>query len=315
MKAKQKNELREHNYYSYLLTCLTSIFKWELPETVSERWISRYLTETGSFAVKKKDDGYTVIAHPSRAGTLDQYGDGDTVVGATRNGISFSGIINKDCLICYNNSDRTPDFDIMMFADRFSEIDKSIEANIRWTILAPVLCASDSKTASAINLLVNDMLEGKLKCITSRDVLDSLTGGNGNNLYSVDITHPDRIKNVQYQSELFDVLTRRFFNKYGLNIQNSSKHAQVSTDEVHGLDSVAWVFVLDMLRERQKFCEEATKMFGGTWKCEFSDIWQIEYEAYLSRTLEVQEPKQEEQEEQEEPKQEEQEETKDDDVE
>lgn len=314
MKAKEKNQLRESNYYSYLLTCLTSIFKWELPETISERWISRYLTETGSFAVKKKDDGYIVVPHPSRAGTLDQYGDGDNVVGATRNGISFTGTINKDCLVCYNNSDRTPDYDIMMFSDRFSEIDKSIEANIRWTILAPVLCASDSKTASAINLLVNDMLEGKLKCITSRDVLDSLTGGSGNNLYSVDITHPDRIKNVQYQSELYDVLTRRFFNKYGLNIQNSSKHAQVSTDEVHGLDSVAWVFVLDMLKERQKFCEDASEMFGEKFECSFSDIWQIEYEAYITRTLEGQEAQDEPQEEEQEEKQEE-EDTKNDDME
>ena len=97
------------------------------------------------------------------------------------------------------------------------------------------------------------------------------------------------------------MLTRRFFNKYGLNIQNSSKHAQVTTDEVHGLDSVAWVFVLDMLKERQRFCKDASDMFGETFECSFSDVWQIEYDAYVQRTLAVEEGEKEE--------------TKDDDVE
>lgn len=284
MKAKQKNLIRERSYYSYLLTCLSNAFKWTLPDTVEERYVERYLHETGNIAVKKDGDGYIVVSTPSRAGNLNQYGDGMDIQGATCNGKDLRGTLGIDVAICYNNSDRIPDLDLIRYADAFSQIDKSIMANVHWTILAPVLCASDSKTADSISRLTDDMLDGKLKCITSKDVLESLSGGNGTGVYSVDITHPERIKNVQYQSELYDVLLRRFFNKYGLNIQNSSKHAQVSTDEVHGLDSVSWVYILDMLKQRKEFCDECNRIWNDGWKCEFSEVWQLEYNMYKQRT-------------------------------
>lgn len=285
MKAKQKNLIRQRSYFSYLLTALCSAFKWTLPEGVEERWIERYLHISGNFGVQKTTDkGYLVAECPSRVGDLDQYGDGKRVEGVTRgNGYQIAGEFGTEVLMCYNNSDRMPDLDLIRYADGFSQVDKAIMANVRWSILAPVLCSKDDKTTKRISELVDDMLDGKLKCITSEDVLEALNGSRGDGVYSIDITHPERIKNVQYQSELYDVLLRRFFNKYGLNIQNSSKHAQASTDEVHGLDAVSWVLILDMLKERQEFCKQATALWGDTWDCVLSDVWQSEYDRFIIR--------------------------------
>lgn len=285
MKAKQKNLIRQRSHFSYLLTSLCAAFKWSVPEGIEPRWIERYLHISGNFGVQKTTDrGYLVAECPSRAGALDQYGDGTLVEGVTRgNGYNIKGEYGTEVLICYNNSDRMPDLDLIRYADGFSQVDKAIMANVRWSILAPVFCTKDDKTTAAIERLVDDMLDGKLKCITSEDVLEALNGNRGNGVYSIDITHPERIKNVQYQSELYDVLLRRFFNKYGLNIQNSSKHAQVSTDEVHGLDAVSWVLILDMLAERQEFCKQATALWGDEWTCTLSDVWQSEYDRFIIR--------------------------------
>lgn len=285
MKAKQKNLIRQRSYFSYLLTALCAAFEWETPEGVEPRWIERYLHISGNFGVQKTEErGYLVAECPSRVGDLDQYGDGTSVEGVTHgNGYQIKGTYGTDVLICYNNSDRMPDLDLIRYADGFSQVDKSIMANVRWSILAPVLCTKDDRTTAAIEKLVDDMLEGKLKCITSQDVLEALNGNRGEGVYSIDITHPERIKNVQYQSELYDVLLRRFFNKYGLNIQNSSKHAQASTDEVHGLDAVSWVLILDMLGERQAFCERASQLWGDKWSCRLSDVWQSEYDRFIIR--------------------------------
>lgn len=287
MKAREKNLLRERSYYTYLLTCLTSAFKWEVPEGVEPKYLEKYLHESGSFGVKKDETlGYLVVPSPSRAGELNQYGDGIFVQGVTRGGgYQIRGVYNEDIAICYNNIDRTPDFDLVRYADAFSQIDKAIMANVHWSILAPVLCAKDSKVADSISKLCDDMLEGKMKCITSKDVLDSLNVSSTNGVFSVDITHPERIKNVQYQSELYDVMFRRFFNKYGLNIQNTAKHAQATTDEVHGLDSVSWVYILNMLDSRKEFCETISRMTGDNWSCELSDIWKTEYETYKNRLV------------------------------
>lgn len=290
MKAKEKNLIRERSYFSYLLTAISSAFKWRVPESVEEKFLEDYLHITGMFGAQKQPDGtYYIVECPSRTGQLDQYGDGMTIEGVTRgNGYDIQGTIGKDVAICYNNRDRIPDLDLIRYADAFTQVDKAIMANVRWTILAPVLCTSDDRVTKKLNELIDDMLEGKLKCITSEDVLAALNGNGtrGEGVYSVDITHPERIRNVQYQSELYDVLMRRFFNKYGLNIQNTSKHAQATSDEVHGLDAVAWVLILDMLKERKKFCEEANRLWGDDWGVELSEVWTAEYERFKQRETE-----------------------------
>lgn len=283
MKAKQKNLIRQRSYFSYLLVSLCNIFKWNVDDEFDTMWAEKYCHVSGSFALQKQDDYYYIAEAPSRAGDIDQYGDGLQIEGVTRNGIELYGTYGEDIAICYNNVDRMPDLDMLRYADGFSQVDKAIMANVRWTILAPVLCTRDDKTTKAIEKLVDDMLDGKLKCITSEDVLDALNGGRGEGVYSVDITHPERIRNVQYQSELYDVLMRRFFNKYGLNIQNSAKHAQVSTDEVHGMDAVSWVMVLDMLHQRQKFCDECNRIWGTSWSVDFAEPWKSEYERFMIR--------------------------------
>lgn len=290
MKAKEKQLIRERSYFSYLLTSLSSMFKWTFPKTLPEktpRFLEQYLHISGSFGVKvpKSETEVPLIAEcPSRTGQLDMFGDGDEIEGVTRNSEDVIGKVDKDVVMCYNNSDRIPDLDLVRYADGFSQVDKAIMANVRWTILAPVLCTKDDKTTKAIEQLVDDMLDGKLKCITSEDVLDALSGGSGDGVYSVDITHPERIKNVQYQSELYDVLFRRFFNKYGLNIQNTSKHAQATTDEVHGLDSVAWVLALNMKNEREMFCNKMNELTGREeWGVEFNEPWKSEYERFMIR--------------------------------
>lgn len=283
MKAKQKNLIRQRSYFSYLLVSLCNIFAWNVDDSFDTMWSEKYNHISGSFCCKKIGDKFYIAEAPSRAGDIDQYGDGMQVDGVTRNGISLTGTIGEDIAICYNNVDRMPDLDMVRYADGFSQVDKSIMANVRWSILAPVLCTRDDRTTKAIEKLVDDMLEGKLKCITSEDVLDALSGGRGDGVYSVDITHPERIRNVQYQSELYDVLMRRFFNKYGLNIQNSAKHAQVSTDEVHGMDAVSWVMVLDMLHQRQKFCDECNRLWGTSWSVDFAEPWKSEYERFMIR--------------------------------
>jgi hypothetical protein len=285
MKAKQKELVREKAYFSYFLTALSSMFNWTVPDGVEPKYLENYLHCSGSFGVQKIENDYAVVENPSRADKLDQYGDGMHIYG-TNIKYQIDGEINKDVLICYNNIDRMPDLDLIRYTDAFSNVDKSIMANVKWSILAPILCAKDDKTALAINKLVDKIMVGDIKCITSQDVLESLRGNNSNGVYSIDLTHPERIKNVQYQSELYDVLMRRFFNKYGLNIQTSSKHAQTSIDEIHGLDCVSWVLPNNMLKERQKFCKKATELWGDEWKVEFNEPWKSELIKYNSETTE-----------------------------
>lgn len=294
MKPKVKTLIRENSYYTYLMVALCSMFEWETPlEDNDGKFHERYCHEEKGFVAQIKDGKWYIAPDVCRVGDVNQFGLGVDAEGTTLgNGVQLSGTIGKDIAICYNNSMHMADIDLIRYTDALSTVDKTIMINVALAGLAPLLCAKDGKTADAISQLIAKLLDGEVKAITSQDILESLkSAGTSEGVYSVDVTHPERIKNVQYQSELYDVLLKRFFNKYGLNIQNSSKHAQASVDEVHGLDSVSWVLPLDMLKCRQDFCDMANKIAGEeVWKVRFAEPWASEYKKYMDSLEDEDEP-------------------------
>ena len=88
---------------------------------------------------------------------------------------------------------------------------------------------------------------------------------------------------IQYLSEYWDQVQRRHFARRGLAAKTSSKHAQVTTDEVHGLDCVSWFYPLSKLQTRQEAIEHINQLYSLQISVRFSDIWQQEYDAYTGR--------------------------------
>lgn len=285
MKNKVKNRLREVNYFEYLLGSLSSMFEWDTD--LDPHYIENYLHVSASFAAQPSSqvpEGHIIVPEPARVGELDQYGDGQTIEGYTRaDGYFLHGTNGKDVVICYNNSMRTSDFDMFQYANYLSQVDKSMMTTVKIAGLAPLMTATDSKTAAAINERMTKLLDGDPYAITSENVMKALSSYSGEDVASIDVTNPERIRYTQYMSMLWDDLFKRFFNKYGLNIQNVNKQAQTSEDEVHGFDCVSWILPLDMLKCRQKFCEDYNRLFGTNWSVDFAEPWKQEYEAYILR--------------------------------
>ena len=286
LKTKFKNEAREATYFNFLLGSISNMFQWnEIP--CDQRFLEEYLHCDRYFGCQQNDklpEGFAFAPAPARNGKLDQFGQGTHASGATMGGAAeINGEIGKDVLICYNNTARCMDFDVMQYAYYLAEVDKALVVNTRLSALAPLLSGVDTKTVAAIENEMDKLLNGEVKVVTSDNVIRALAAGNEQGLFSVDITNPERIRYTQYLSSLWDNLLRRFFNKYGLNIQNVNKMAQASEDEVHGLDCVSWNLPIDMLKARQKFCEDANALWGTNWSVDFADPWKQEYEAYMRR--------------------------------
>ena len=283
MKARYQNYVRESNYYNYLLEALCSMFVWEVPEEINPYFLELWLHCYGSFGAQKFEDLWYVSREPSLTGTLDMFGDGTMVQGAVLDldgTHQIYGERDKDAFICYNNKTRTPDLDMFLYANYLSNVDKAIMINTKLSGLAPILNSNSTQTATTIEQIMNRLLEGEVKTVTSDNIIQALqVPGDSSPLFSVDITNPERIRNVQYQSELYDTLLRRFFNKFGLNMRTTAKHAQVSTDEVNGMDCVSWVLPISMLEARQEFAKKVG------WKVDFAEPWKQEYEAYNLRKL------------------------------
>lgn len=286
MKQRLKNEASESTYANFLLNSLCNMFKWKnLP--FEQRYIEEYLHIDSYFGIKKDEslpEGFAISPAPAINGILDQFGFGDHVDGVTISGnAQVRGKIGEDVLLCFNNTMRCGDFDVMQYASYLSTVDISIIANTKLSGLAPILGADDSKSASAIESYMSELLSGNVRVIASNNVIRQLQEAAGNGIFSVDITNPERVRYTEYLSSLWGDLFKRFFCKYGLNIQNVNKLAQTSEDEVHGMDCVSWVLPLDMLRCRKNFCQQANLLFGTDWDVEFEEPWKQEYEAFVKR--------------------------------
>lgn len=287
LKPKLQNYLREDSYFNYMLTADISMFTYTgLPESIDPRYLEIYLRMSRSAGIKKYGDEYRVCADPVRDGTLDQYGDGEHLEGITANGLPVSGTIGEDCVIIYNNPTRTPEIDLYIDTDGFCMIDKSVSINVKLSRIAPVYHACSTVKTEQLTEMLKSIIDGNLYTISSTgQKFDGLSVKGEDPVEMIDINKPERAQYLQYLLEAWDVLQRRHFARRGLAAKTSSKHAQVSQDEVHGLDCISWYYPLAMLQERQKGFDTFNRIYGTNVTVHFSDLWQQEYESYQLRTL------------------------------
>lgn len=302
MKTKFQNYLREDHYFDILLQSDLSMFEYEgLPAGMDPVWIEKYLNIAGSIGITRTPEtyvsellpdapeyrpAYSICPLPSRDGNVDQYGDGSHLAGSTET-VSIEGDLGVDAVIIYNRDTRLPELDNMIDADALMQIDKSAAINVILSRIAPVFSCYNDKTRKALDSMLDEILDGKLKTIVSGDVKDLLKmAGLDGGTEILEITHPEKIQYIQYLSQYYDVIIRRHYNRRGLSVRTGTKAAQQSADEIHGLDAVSWIIPLAKLESRKKGFEQFNALFGENVSVRFSEIWQQEYDAYKLRMQE-----------------------------
>lgn len=286
MRANLDTIARENFYFDTLLCCDEMMFEWSgLPDTIDEKHLEDYLNISGCAGFGQVGENYYIAPYAARTGAADQYGEGTRMNATTPNGIEINGEIGVDCVIIYNNTARQPQKDLIFSSMAYTEIDKSSNSNVIFARIAPIFATSDKNISAAIKDMLEKIIAGDLEIVTSENVFDDLQIDNTDALKSIDITHPERIQYLQYLSEYYDIITRRHFARRGLTLKTSAKHAQVSQDEVHGLDSVSWYYPLNKLKARRDAVAIINKIFNLNISVKFSDIWEQEYQAYLLRIL------------------------------
>lgn len=302
MKTKFQNYLREDHYFDILLQSDLSMFEYEnLPAGMDPIWIEKYLNIAGSIGITRTPEtyvsellpdapeyrpAYSICPLPSRDGNVDQYGDGSHLAGSTAT-VSIEGDLGVDAVIIYNRDTRLPELDNMIDADALMQIDKSAAINVILSRIAPVFSCYNDKTRKALDSMLDEILEGKLKTIVSGDVKDLLKmAGLDGGTEILEITHPEKIQYIQYLSQYYDVIIRRHYNRRGLSVRTGTKAAQQSADEIHGLDAVSWIIPLAKLESRKRGFDQFNAIFGENVSVRFSDIWQQEYDAYKLRMQE-----------------------------
>lgn len=287
MQANLDNVLLSDFYFSTLLCADEMMFTYEgLPDTIDEKHIEDYLNLSGSCGIARDKNG-TLYAAPyaARTGIANQYGEGTILECCTPNGIDLRGVIGESACIIYNNTARAPQLDLIFDSLTFAEIDKSSKSNVLFSRVAPLFSANDDKSIEGIKAVLENIIAGNLETVLTENIFDEIGMDAKSGIQAIDITHPERIQYLQYLSQFADVVTRRHFARRGLTLKTSAKQAQVSQDEVHGLDSVSWYYPLNKLKARRDGLAICNGIFNTNITVRFSDIWQQEYNAYLVRIL------------------------------
>lgn len=301
MKSRFQNLVIENDYFNFLRTVEEMMFEYEgLPEEINAFRLEDFLNLTGGVIWQAQNGKHYVAPYPARQGQIDQWGYGEVAHSTTLNGITLEGVVGETAAVIYNNTARTPQTDLFTTADILTDIDCSSKKNVLFAKIAPLFETANSKQQKALDELITKIIDGEVKTIISEadTNINAIASGDKNSIKSVDaITAPEKIQYLQYLSQYFDIRLRRHFMRRGLSLKTSDKQAQVTRDEVHGMDACTWFYPLSKLKAREIGVEMVNKIFGTNISVRFSELWRQEWEAYKIRSNA--EDEQEEQEERE----------------
>jgi hypothetical protein len=88
------------------------------------------------------------------------------------------------------------------------------------------------------------------------------------------------IGKMHFLSEYHAELKKRFGALYGMCFKSSSKSAQETVDEVHGMDNFSLIIPYLKLKSLKDFADQCKRKFGwaGAETVDFTELWQREDE-------------------------------------
>lgn len=276
---KEKFVKRERyaDYMDMFETTLISMFDYkEFPKTFRSEFFEHYLLTDGMACAYNIDGEWyacrCVLVPNSDGLTVNGYGS-DAIV-TTENGHEYNvkdWETNDNIVVCFNNSTWSEDLNIMWFGQMLSEVDISMKLNVIYSRLKPIIGCASSKQKVALDLILNDLADGKLKTYTTDDIVSAINGNTG--IIVDNISDVKYSECLQYLSKFHEDLLRRFYFPYGMDTAGSGKMAQQTTDEINKNSDTKLILPIDRLKWRKKFADRFNEVTGGSVSIEFSDCW------------------------------------------
>ncbi len=166
-------------------------------------------------------------------------------------------------------------------AQQFANVDDSQRSMVRNTKYTPIPVVSTETRRAAY--------EDAMKRQQRGEDITVIVNPEANSIFhdSVAQKENDRILNIgdaamiekmHFLSEYHAELKKRFGSMHGMCFKSSSKSAQESRDEIHGMDNFSLIIPYNMRKEMRLFAEKCKKVYGWRGKeavC-FSELWRRE---------------------------------------
>lgn len=278
-RAKAVKGFRYDMHYTYLYQMVAGAFEYEgLPETVPPEFLEACLITNGTVGIGRIG-GELYCGAGGYSGDYNGYipenyifavpGRGD-VQGKAISPCTTGG---GDVVVGWNDMTALPCNDIVDTAQALTEARTSEDINVIFSRFLRIPVAEDSKQKAAIESAICALIDGKITAIASpytKDVFGEVTTP----LQFLDLVDVKETDKLQYLTQYYDNILKRYMRRHGMPFTSSQKVAQQSTDEVHGADNFSMIYPLIQLKYRKRMIEDINKTFGLSASVKFSEMYE-----------------------------------------
>ena len=267
--AQMANNLTFSYYYYKLMLIARSLFKWnDLPNNMDERWIEKYLFNSGKCIFYNDPDMGYMVAGLAEQGGINCYGDPTTVYPVAENYV-YRGkqlINNENCYIIRNNDLMLPEFPIVrQYAFKLTNIDRAIDTNIEAQKTPTIVRCSDKQRLSLKNA-INQRRDNEPVIWTAdnSNITDMIS--------TLDLNPPMVFKDLQIQKHM---VLNEVFTDFGINNANMDKKERMVANEVEANNEQVKASEDVMLKVREEACKQINRIFGTNISVERRQLDQI----------------------------------------
>lgn len=208
-----------------------------------------FITRNGSiYGVTRYPDVFTkvIYAMPDK--------DGRSIHG--------TATIGTNAVVLYNTSNG---MSLLPFIERYASLATHIDLTLKATLVnsryTDILLSADSGTKESLDEYYKSKYNGNPAAIVDESLLLDIDGRGTINLAQSRVGGESSLELIHSHNELL----RSFYRDIGLRVAKE-KSAEMTSSEVEANDNMLLFNIMDMLRQRQQFCEECNKVFGNKLK-------------------------------------------------
>lgn len=252
----KRNDIRRtlvfHDYYSRLKSIALSIYKWEgLPDTCNARFLEDCLFHYGCAIFVEDEEMSFLNLKATPATTLNVYNE---PLAYTAFSTGYTKMFNaEECVFIRNNYlEKSTDSTILLFAERLTKIEMSLNVNIN-AQKTPVLIRCDEKTRTSLEAIYNQY-EGDRPVIFGSKSLQEKP------LETLKTDAPFVADKLREEKR---AVWNEALEFLGLNTNPSDKKKErLVVNEVDANNEQIDIQASTMLSARQEACEAINKKFG-----------------------------------------------------
>lgn len=255
-------------YIIHLTQMCANRFTWKnLPKEIDQRYLEMRLTQKGLVVFFHEDEVYNeyMALQAGSLGPLNVYDNPTSyqVLGGSGQFRVNQKLSNDDCVPIWANYMRVSEMpNIIMWAERLAEIDRTIEISAKNARQTKIVSVPEDLRLSAVNTL-KQMSEG-VETIFGSEELSGLI----KSIETIDLeSHPAKLPNLLIAK---GKIWNEIMTFMGVSNSNEDKKERLVSDEVHIKDEQIDLIKQMNLSSRQQAADQINEMFGLHISVEFN---------------------------------------------